>query len=129
VRIIVLKSFLLIFLIFLFPGFIFGQDPEFSQFFANPLHLNPAFAGTSDLPRTTINYRNQWPNNGSTYKTYSISYDQISKKLNAGIGFQIYYDQELNNVVNTSSAAFSYSYHLKLNTLNFVTLGYRQEWY
>lgn len=46
-----------------------GQDPEFSQFFANPLHLNPALTGTSELPRFVLNYRNQWPQKGATYTT------------------------------------------------------------
>ncbi|QGY45511.1 type IX secretion system membrane protein PorP/SprF [Maribellus comscasis] len=100
-----------------------GQDPEFSQFFANPLHVNPAFAGTSELPRAVVSYRNQWPQKGATYTTYSISYDQISTKFNSGIGFQLLHDRELNNVVNTSSASFSYSYHLKINQWSFVTMG------
>ena len=26
-----------------------GQDPQFTQFYANPLYLNPAFAGTPHL--------------------------------------------------------------------------------
>lgn len=25
-----------------------AQDPQFSQFYANPIYLNPAFAGTID---------------------------------------------------------------------------------
>ncbi len=101
----------------------FGQDPEFSQFFANPLHVNPAFAGTTELPRAVVNYRNQWPRKGATFTTYSVSYDQISKKFNAGIGFQAYHDRELNNIINTSAASFSYSYHLKMNQWNFITMG------
>ena len=27
-----------------------AQDPEFSQFYSNPLLLNPAFAGTGAVP-------------------------------------------------------------------------------
>ncbi|MFT5922039.1 MAG: hypothetical protein ACI8TS_001371, partial [Flavobacteriales bacterium] len=38
-----------------------AQDPEFTQFYANPLYLNPAFAGTARCPRLVMNYRNQWP--------------------------------------------------------------------
>ena len=123
VKLIILRFFLVsqYLLVFFMVGS--GQDPEFSQFFANPLHVNPAFAGTTELPRAVINYRNQWPQKGATYTTYSVSYDQISKKFNSGIGFQIYHDKELNDVINTSSASFSYSYHLKLNHWNFVTLG------
>src|SRR5665811_536527 len=108
-----------ILLFFILPEIILGQDPGFSQFFANPIHLNPAFAGTSELPRTVINYRNQWPQKGATYTTYSISCDWFSKKTNSGIGFQLYQDRELNNIVNTSSTSFSYSYHLKLNNYGF----------
>ena len=114
---------LFVLFVFLFPKILFGQDPGFSQFYANPLYLNPAFTGTTELPRTVINYRNQWPQKGATYTTYSLSYDQISKKLNTGFGIQIYHDKELNNVLNTTSAAFSYSYHIKFDHESFMTFG------
>ena len=42
-------------------GSAYAQDPEFTQFYANPLYLNPAFAGSSHCPRMNLNYRNQWP--------------------------------------------------------------------
>ncbi len=114
---------LTIFILFLLPQILFAQDPEFSQFFANPLSLNPAFTGTMELPRVILNYRNQWPQKGATYITYSVSYDQISKKMNTGFGFQIIRDRELNNVINSSSAIFSYSYHIKLDDRKFMNLG------
>ena len=56
-----------------------AQDPAFSQFFANPLYLNPAMAGTDICPRLSLNHRNQWPGIGKTYVTYSASYDQFAK--------------------------------------------------
>ena len=118
-----MRRWVFVLLIFALPEIIFGQDPEFSQFFANPLYLNPAFAGTTELPRTVLNYRNQWPQKGATYTTYSISYDLLSKKMNSGIGFQLYQDHELNNIINTSGASFSYSYHIKLSNWSFMTLG------
>ena len=101
----------------------FGQDPEFSQFYANPVYLNPAFTGTTELPRAVINYRNQWPQKGATYTTYSVSYDQLFKKMRSGFGIQVYHDKELNNIINTNSAALSYSYHLKFSDESFMTLG------
>ena len=100
-----------------------AQDPGFSQFYANPLHMNPAFTGTTELPRLVLNYRNQWPQKGATYTTYSISFDQISNQLNTGFGIQLYHDQELNNVINTTAAAFSYSYHLQVDLESYLTLG------
>jgi len=118
-----MRSWILVFFISLSTCTVFGQDPGFSQFFANPLYLNPAFAGTTDMPRVVMNYRNQWPQKGATYTTYSVSYDQISNKLKTGFGFQIYHDRELNNVVNSSGGSFSYSYHVKFNQISFMTLG------
>ena len=53
-----------------------AQDPTFTQFYANPLYLNPAFAGTNQCARFGLNYRNEWPNLSANYVTYSASYDQ-----------------------------------------------------
>lgn len=114
---------LIVLLFFFIPCNVFAQDPAYSQFFANPLHLNPAFAGTTELARTVLNYRNQWPQNGNSFTTYALSYDFMLKKRNAGLGIQIYYDKEPNNVVTTSSVSFAYSYHLTMGPESFVTLG------
>ncbi len=118
-----MKRRIIIPILYLLPQILIAQDPEFSQFFANPISLNPAFTGTTELPRFVLNYRNQWPQKGATYITYSASYDQISKKMNAGFGVQVIHDQELNNVINSSSALFSYSYHIKFDERKFMNLG------
>ena len=55
---------------------VFAQDPTFTQFYANPLYLNPAFAGSNKCPRISMNYRNEWPNLSGNYVTYSASYDK-----------------------------------------------------
>ncbi len=105
------------------PWLNYAQDAGYSQFFANPLHLNPAFAGTTELSRIVLNYRNQWPAKGNSFTTYSLSYDQMLKKQNAGIGIQAFYDREPGNVITTSSVSLSYSYHLQLGFESFMTLG------
>ena len=48
-----------------------AQDPTFTQFYANPLYLNPAFAGSNGCPRFALNYRNEWPQLTGNYVTYS----------------------------------------------------------
>jgi type IX secretion system PorP/SprF family membrane protein len=118
-----MRRCLLIFIFLIFTGQISAQDPGFSQFFANPVYLNPAFAGTTELPRVAMNYRNQWPQKGATFTTYSLSYDQLLKKYNAGLGVQITRDQELNNVVNSHTAHLTYAYHLQLGFESFMTFG------
>src|SRR5213075_1704878 len=53
-----------------------AQDPNFSQFFASPLTLNPALTGKFDgVYRIAINYRNQWPTINNAFTTATISFD------------------------------------------------------
>ncbi|RYE57530.1 MAG: type IX secretion system membrane protein PorP/SprF, partial [Sphingobacteriales bacterium] len=53
-----------------------AQDPRFSQYFAAPLALNPAYTGYFDgIYRVAINTRKQWGNLGDPYNTHSISGD------------------------------------------------------
>lgn len=118
-----MRHWIFILLLFLYSGILSAQDFGFSQFFANPLFLNPAFAGTTELPRMALNYRNQWPQKGATYTTYSLSYDQLLKNSNTGLGFQATRDQELNNVINSNTASVIYSHHIKLGYESFMTLG------
>ena len=72
----------------------YGQDPQFTQFYANPLYLNPAFAGSYGCPRFNMNYRNEWPSLSSNYVTYSVSYDQYFKNISGGIGVIATHDQQ-----------------------------------
>ena len=65
-----------LYFLFLVPEKAQAQDPEFSQFYAAPLYLNPAFAGSARCPRIGLNYRNQWPALNKTYITSAVSYDQ-----------------------------------------------------
>ena len=51
----------IILLTFLWINQTYGQDPIFTQFYSNPIYLNPAFSGTNKCPRFVMNYRNQWP--------------------------------------------------------------------
>src|SRR4051812_14474115 len=53
-----------------------AQDPNFSQFFASPLTLNPALTGKFDGNlRVAGNYRNQWPTINNAFTTYTASVD------------------------------------------------------
>ena len=53
----------------------FAQDPTFTQFYSNPVYLNPALAGSYGCPRISMNYRNEWPQLTGNYVTYSAAYD------------------------------------------------------
>ncbi|MEX2566596.1 MAG: type IX secretion system membrane protein PorP/SprF, partial [Cyclobacteriaceae bacterium] len=52
--------FILLFCFFLGSS-VFGQDFHYTQFYAAPLNLNPAFTGAMETMRIGANYRKQWP--------------------------------------------------------------------
>lgn len=121
-----LKTRWLIAWVLLGAGLIFSvgaraQDPQFSQFYANPLYLNPAFTGTGTLPRIVSNYRNQWPSSGNTFVTYNFSYDQYVLGMKGAIGFQALYDREVNGSISTAQSSFVYCYHVKVTDRFFFT--------
>ncbi len=97
-----------------------AQDPQFTQFYANPLYLNPAFAGSMRCPRLTLNYRNQWPaiprtSGYSTFVTTSAGYDQHIDAISGGIGILVVNDRQGGNIINTTTASGIYSYQININ--------------
>ena len=108
-----------------------AQDPALSHFFANPLYLNPALAGTDGPARVFVGYRNQWPGATSPYVTYHASWDQHIEVLQGGVGLHIMNDRQGGGVFNTLSVDAAYAYHLKVSRwLHFtgglqVSLGQR----
>lgn len=91
-----------------------GQDPQFSQYYANPIYLNPAFAGTGGGPRFALNYRNQWPNLEGNFITTTASYDQHFDAINGGFGLQAVYDRAGEGELTTTQIKTSYSYQLNV---------------
>lgn len=124
-----LKYFVLILIGFLESHHALAQDPTFTQFYANPLYLNPAFAGSNNCPRFGLNYRNEWPGLSANYVTYSASYDQYFKNISGGIGILATHDQQGKGTINTSMLGLIYSYHLKVNRKFSMLFGARAAWY
>ncbi|MCH2230711.1 MAG: type IX secretion system membrane protein PorP/SprF [Crocinitomicaceae bacterium] len=110
-----LKKLLVLTLICLSAQSAFSQDPQFTQFYANPIYLNPAFAGSHGCPRFALNYRNEWPSLSGNYVTYSVSYDHYFKNIKSGIGVIATHDQQGQGTIYTTSLGLVYSYHLKVN--------------
>jgi type IX secretion system PorP/SprF family membrane protein len=108
-----------------------AQDPHFSQFYANPIYLNPAFTGTNICPRLIINYRNQWPSIPGAYITYNASYDQYFEKLSGGLGVIALSDVAGEGALTHNSMSFIYAYRLRLEDRNrhFLTFGLQGTYY
>ncbi|MDH4462371.1 MAG: type IX secretion system membrane protein PorP/SprF [Flectobacillus sp.] len=91
-----------------------AQDPQLSQFYAAPLYLNPAFAGSAMAPRVNFTHRNQWPSLSANFVTSSLSADMHLSKLNSGVGILFTSDRQFSNFTTMDIGAV-YSYHLKLS--------------
>ncbi len=106
-----------------------AQDPEFTQFYANPLYLNPAFAGTARCPRVVMNYRNQWPALSGTFVTTSASYDQHVQSLYGGLGLLVTNDRAGKGTLNTTTISGIYSYQLALSRTFSIKAGFQATYF
>ena len=111
------KNFKYIISLLLVPGFLsaFSQDVSFSQFYANPLYLNPAFSGSVGIPRIALQYRNQWNGFNNAFTTYSAAFDLPIEKLQGGIGGYVINDAQADGILSTLQVNFSYSVFIQLS--------------
>ncbi len=101
-----------------------AQDVGFSQFYANPLYLNPAFAGSKVAPRIALSYRAQWPGLVSAFSTVSASYDQYVNDMHGGIGAILLSDRQGDHgMLNTNMLAAMYSFRFQVHEDIFVNLA------
>jgi len=91
-----------------------GQDPQFSQFYAAPTYLNPAFAGSTGQGRVGMNYRNQWPAIDANFTTVSAYADFYIEDKNSGVGALLTRDKEGVLGLQSLSLAVQYAYNLQI---------------
>ena len=102
-------------------GAVTAQDPQFSQFYAAPLYLNPALAGSTGQARAGINYRNQWPAIDANFTTMSAYFDYFIEDKNSAVGLIITRDREGLAGLRSLSVGLQYAYELQINE----NLGFR----
>lgn len=111
--------------------FVQGQDIHFSQFYNQPLLLNPALTGTTECNMNAgLNYRSQGKSITVPYVTQSGFFDykivpEFIKRDWAGVGISLYQDEAGDGSLKTSYAAFYASYHKGLDYDNskFASFG------
>jgi type IX secretion system PorP/SprF family membrane protein len=121
----VLKKIALITFALLLGNTGFSQDAIFSQFYANPLYLNPALTGVERCPRFIMNYRNQWPAIPGQFVTYSASYDQHVDAVNGGLGLLVMNDRLGDGTLRNVNASALYSYELPVNRKLTIRAGFQ----
>lgn len=107
-----------------------AQDPNFSQFFASPLTLNPALTGKFDGQyRVAGNYRNQWPTINNAYITGTTSFDIgilrnfIPEVDQFGVGVMAFSDKSGNGTLTNNYLSLSTAYHKGLDEDGYNQLG------
>ena len=90
-------------------------DPHFSQYYANPLWLNPALTGViNGDTRVTGNFKNQWATVGKGYTTGSASVD-VRPTDQASVGFTILNQAAGDAGFNYLSAYGSFGYAIAVS--------------
>ena len=92
-----------------------AQDPQFSQFYASPMYLNPALTGSTDRGRAGINYRNQWPSLAHSFTTISAYADFFSKAIESGVGVIVNQHRESFLDYQSTEVGAAYSYKLRIS--------------
>jgi type IX secretion system PorP/SprF family membrane protein len=130
----ILSIKLIVFLLFSFCyTFLFCQDAHFSQFYASPLTLNPAIAGTyTGTFRISTIYRDQWRGAvDNSLKTFSASGD-VKFNLNYGnknipdivaVGITFFSDRVGTFDFNTNQIMVTGAYHKALDKKTKQYLG------
>ena len=117
-----IKKYALVVLMLVVSQIAFAQDPQFTQFYAAPLYLNPAFAGSALAPRITANYRNQWPAI-TNYVTTMVAFDHYIEKYNSGVGLLIQSDNQGQGRIQSTDIGLQYAYQFQVSENSSVRLG------
>lgn len=92
-----------------------GQDAQYSQFYSNPLYLNPAFAGTAANTRAVVIHRIQWPNLPQAFTNSTVSLDYNGDNINSGFGVLIHQDSQGSASLQNTTTSFIYAYSANIN--------------
>jgi len=111
------------FLLLLSVKLVHSQDMHFTQFYAAPLYLNPAFTGANVCSRVALTYRNQWPGISTAYKTYLLSADHYLDKYHLGIGLLLGNDEAGSGQLRTTVIDPSIAYELRVSKMISLRFG------
>ena len=100
-----------------------AQDPQFSQYYNNPIYLNPAYAGNTRQYQFIFNSRFQWTNTPARYVSNAFSAEGNFAQSNSGVALQVLHDRAGTGDLTYASAAGIYAYKAKLNRNTLLSIG------
>lgn len=107
-----------------------GQDPHFTQYYATPQLINPAYTGVfNGNLRIGTTYRQQWSSLGAPFNSMAVGLDgkifndgvYHQNPLNVGVVFQS--DKTLKGALSSNNLMATAAYHVPLNREGTQSLG------
>ncbi|MTI30124.1 PorP/SprF family type IX secretion system membrane protein [Xanthovirga aplysinae] len=93
-----------------------AQDPQFSQFYAAPLFLNPAFTGATPSARVGTIIRDQWPAiKDASFISSSTYFDYFFDEYNSGLGAVFNVDRQGAIGPVSTEMILNYAYQIRLS--------------
>ncbi|MEN9334389.1 MAG: hypothetical protein RLY35_1569 [Bacteroidota bacterium] len=92
----------------------FAQDQQFTQFYAVPTAMNPAFAGANLQSRFAMQYRNQWLGIPKGYRSYVASYDSYINSIKSGVGVIVQREDAGAGNLSRTQFGIQYAYETRI---------------
>jgi type IX secretion system PorP/SprF family membrane protein len=97
------------------------QDPQFTQYFDNFLHVNPAYAGSSGMLSATAIHREQWVGFDGAPRSTTMSLHTPLNYRSVGLGLTAVND--MIGPIHQTAVYADFSYTLKLGKTARLALG------
>ena len=100
------------------------QDAEYSMYMFNGLYLNPAYAGSKEVPTIMAIYRHQWSGLEGAPRSFNMSGHAPFKRDQYALGGTLHYDQL--GAEKTYKADFDFAFRIPIkNEDNKLSFGVR----
>ena len=97
------------------------QDPQFTQYFDNTLHVNPAYAGSSGMLSATALHREQWFGFDGAPRSTTFSLHTPLNYRSVGLGLTAVND--MIGPIRQNMIYVDFSYSIKLSEKSTLALG------
>lgn len=97
------------------------QIPVYNLYTINPYLVNPSAAGHQEELQGHALYRRQWAQVPGAPQTQLLTVAGRTSNKRVGLGMQVYND--INNIIGTTGALFTYAYHLPIDGSQKIAFG------
>jgi type IX secretion system PorP/SprF family membrane protein len=115
-----MKKIYLLFIFTLVVKNTFSQDADFTQFYNQTLHNNPAQAGVNGGLRASAVYRNLWNKTPGKFNTFCAAADIEALNYGGGLGIIATNDIEGEGLLKTTSIGGIYAYRFVVIPKDFI---------